>query len=104
MHGQQNIKKKFKRMANLLVTALRTSLVTVKLPACLTTSGERHVQNLTGEEFFKKVGFYGQVCFLRSLLCLCKYKRNWIKLVVFAGSACSMTSVCGYKRFTCNCR
>jgi len=67
-------------MTVLMATALHTCSVTVKLRAYLTTSGERHVRHLTGEEIFKSVAFYGQVCFLRSLLWLCKYKRNSIKL------------------------
>jgi hypothetical protein len=89
----------YNRLTVLMATALHTCLVAVKLPVSLTTSGERHVQNLTGEEIFKNVAFYSQVCFLCSLLWLCKYKWNWIKLFCVQGVyiTYSLTSVCGYK-------
>ena len=75
----------YNRLTVLVATALHICLVTVKLPVCLTTSGERHIQNLTDEEIFISIASYSQVCFLCSLLWLCKYKRNWIKLFCLQG-------------------
>jgi hypothetical protein len=53
----------FNRLALLMATALHTSLVTITLPVRLTTSGERHIQNLTDEDIFRALLCTAKVAF-----------------------------------------